>query len=248
MGNDNLNRNPMLNSATLTGEQTANFQIKGINDGLLVTLGEGEWTILRERLLRNIEERSAFFQGARVALDVGSHVLKAAELGALRDKLGDYGITLTAVISSSGTTEKTALMLGVATQIQSPKKPIFPALPEEEPAPNINETAVFLQKTLRSGTKIQNAGTVVVLGDVNPGAEIVAGGNVIIWGRMRGTAQAGCDGDNTAIVCALELTPMSIRIAGSSLEIKPRKVKPGPEFASLVSGTVIIQPWKHPTY
>jgi septum site-determining protein MinC len=238
----------MINSATLTGERPVDFQIKGINDGLLVTLGEGEWIVLREHLLQNIQERSAFFQGARVALDVGSHALKAAELGALRDKLGDFGITLTAVISTSGTTEKTALMLGIATQIQPPKKAAIAAQPVEALTPIKGEIAVFLQKTMRSGTKIQNAGTVVVLGDVNPGAEIIAGGNVIIWGRMRGTAQAGCDGDVKAIVCALEMAPLSIRIAGTNLELKPRKSKPGPEFASLISGMVIIQPWKHPTY
>ncbi|MEI8132557.1 MAG: hypothetical protein WCG34_08990, partial [Leptolinea sp.] len=102
----------MINSATLTSEQSAVFQIKGTNDGLLITLREGEWTVLREQLLGNIQEQLSFFQGARVALDVGGQVLKAAELGALRDKLGDFGITLTAVISASETTEKTALMLG----------------------------------------------------------------------------------------------------------------------------------------
>ncbi len=139
-----------------------------------MTLGEGEWIVLREHLLQNIQERSTFFQGARVALDVGTQVIKAAELGALRDKLGDFGITLTAVISSSGTTEKTALMLGIATQIQSPKKSGIASQPVEEPTPIKGEMAVFLQKTMRSGTKIQNAGTVVVLGDVNPGAEIIA--------------------------------------------------------------------------
>jgi len=238
----------MLKSATLTGDQPADFQIKGINDGLLVTLGEGEWPILREHLLRNIEERSAFFQGARVALDVGNHTLKAAELGALRDKLGDYGISLTAVLSSSPTTEKTALMLGIATTIQSTKRVTPTAKPVEEPVPVIGEMAVFVQKTMRSGARVQNTGTVVVLGDVNPGAEIIAGGNIIIWGRMRGTAQAGCDGNEKAIVCALEMAPMGIRIAGSSLEVKPTKGKPVPEVASLVSGVVIIQPWKHPTY
>lgn len=237
----------MINSATLTGDRPADFQIKGINDGLLVTLGEGEWAVLRERLLRNIEERSAFFQGARVALDVGSHALKAADLGALRDKLGDYGITLTAVISSSGVTEKTALMLGIATQIQTPRKPIFPALPDEEPLGN-SDSAAFIQKTLRSGVKIQNSGSVIVLGDVNPGGEIIAGGNVIIWGRLRGSVHAGSEGDESAVICALEMTPMSLRIAGTLYDNKPRKTKAGPEYASLESGTVNIQPWKHPTY
>lgn len=238
----------MQNSATLIGDQPAVFQIKGINDGLLITLGEGEWPVLREQLLRNIQERSSFFQGARVALDVGNQVIKAAELGALRDKLGDFGITLTAIISSSGTTEKTSLMLGIPTQIQSSKKALSATRKVEE-TPNLTgEPAVFLQKTLRSGTKVETPGSVIVLGDVNPGAEIIAGGNIIIWGRMRGTAQAGSGGDETAIVCALELNPMNIRIAGSSLEGKPRKGKPGPEFASIASGTVIIQPWKHSTY
>src|SRR5512133_3001766 len=236
----------MLKSATRTGDQPVDFQIKGINDGLLVTLGEGEWPILREHLLRNIEERSAFFQGARVALDVGNHPLKATELGALRDKLGDYGITLSAVLSSSPTTEKTALMLGIATTIQSTKRVMPAARPIEETGPLIGETAVFIHKTMRSGARVQNAGTVVVLGDVNPGAEIIAGGNIIVWGRMRGTALAGCDGDETAIVCALEMAPMTIRIAGSHLDVKPGKGKPVPEVASLVSGVVIIQPWKHP--
>jgi septum site-determining protein MinC len=237
----------MLNSATLTGDHPADFQIKGINDGLLVTLGEGEWPVLREHLLQNIEERSAFFQGAHLALDVGKHVLKAAELGALRDKLGDFGITLTAVISGSPTTEKTALMLGIGTQVQSPKRAAAPVKQAEEIQPVKGESAIFVQKTLRSGAKIQNSGSVVVLGDVNPGAEIIAGGNVIIWGRMRGTAQAGSEGNEQAVVCALEMNPMNLRIAGSTLDWKSAKSKPGPAVASLVSGVVTIQPWKHPT-
>jgi septum site-determining protein MinC len=237
----------MLNSATLTGDHPADFQIKGINDGLLVTLGEGEWSILREHLLQNITDRSAFFQGARLALDVGNHVLKAAELGALRDKLGDFGITLTAVISSSPTTEKTALVLGIATQIQASKRTAVLSKPVEDTTPIQGESAVFVQKTLRSGASIKNSGSVVVLGDVNPGAEIIAGGNVIIWGRMRGTAQAGSEGDEKAVVCALDLAPMNLRIAGITLDWKSAKSKSGPAVASLVSGVVTIQPWKHPT-
>jgi septum site-determining protein MinC len=238
----------MLNSATLTGDQPSLFQIKGINDGLLITLGEGEWPVLREQLLKNIQQRSAFFQGARVALDVGNQVIKAAELGALRDKLGDFGITLTAVISTSGTTEKTSLMLGIATKVLVAKKGVPAVAPVNEPITLVGETAVFLQKTLRSGSRVESQGSMIIMGDVNPGAEIIAKGNVIIWGRMRGTAQAGSGGDENALVCALELIPMNIRIAGISFDGKLRKGKTGPEFASIVSGTVIIQPWKHSTY
>ena len=55
-------------------DKRVNVQIKGIRDGLLVTLGEGEWPDLQSSLLSRIQERAAFFQGARVALDVGNHI------------------------------------------------------------------------------------------------------------------------------------------------------------------------------
>jgi septum site-determining protein MinC len=138
-------------------------------------------------------------------------------------------------------------MLGIGTQVQSPKRAAAPVKQAEEIQPVKGESAIFVQKTLRSGAKIQNSGSVVVLGDVNPGAEIIAGGNVIIWGRMRGTAQAGSEGNEQAVVCALEMNPMNLRIAGSTLDWKSAKSKPGPAVASLVSGVVTIQPWKHPT-
>ncbi len=77
------------------------MQIKGIKDGLLVTLAEGDWPELEVALLAHVEEKSGFFQGARMALDVGNHILRAAEMGALRDRLSNKGISLWAVLSSS---------------------------------------------------------------------------------------------------------------------------------------------------
>jgi septum site-determining protein MinC len=60
---------------------------------------------------------------------------------------------------------------------------------------------------------IRHHGHVTVLGDVNAGAEIIAGGNVIVWGRLRGTVHAGALGDRAAIIGALELAPTQLRIA-----------------------------------
>jgi septum site-determining protein MinC len=51
------------------------------------------------------------------------------------------------------------------------------------------------------------------MGDVNPGAEIVAEGNVIIWGRLRGMVHAGAKGNAKAVICALDLSPTQLRIA-----------------------------------
>ncbi len=97
------------------------MQIKGIKDGLLVTLGEGEWSELEAAFLAHVEDKAAFFKGARVAIDVGNHILRAAELGGLRDRLSSKGIALWAVISNSPVTEQTAQVLGLATRISTPR-------------------------------------------------------------------------------------------------------------------------------
>jgi septum site-determining protein MinC len=190
-------------------------------------------------LFAQVDSQPSFFQGARLALDVASQVLKVNELVDLRDQLSERGISLWAVISESPTTENTAQLLGLATRISKPR-------PEENRQFSVEdlgeETALFLNRTLRSGTRIEFAGHVVVLGDVNPGAEIVAEGNVMIWGRLRGTVHAGSKGNRKALVCALDLSPMQLRIAGEvsgALKLKPGG-QPRPERA-LINGDGRLQ-------
>jgi len=216
------------------------MQIKGIKDGLLVPLAEGDWQDLETTLLSHIEERVNFFQGARMALDVGNHIIRAAEMGSLRDHLSNKGVNLWAVISSSPVTEQTAQMLGMATRISVPR-------PERNIRPldtNLEgETAIFVHRTLRSGFKISHHGHVIVLGDVNPGAEVIAGGNVVIWGRLRGVVHAGAEGDDTAVVCALDMAPTQLRIGGLVSIPPTHRGKPAPELARIQSGQVIVEPW-----
>ncbi len=220
------------------------MQIKGIKDGLLVTLGEGEWTELEAALLTHVEDKAAFFQGARMALDVGNHVLHAAELGALRDRLSSKGISLWAVISSSPVTEQTAQVLGLATRLSTPR----PERTIRSLDTNLEgESAIVVQRTLRSGFKVSHHGHVVVLGDVNPGAEVIADGNVIVWGRLRGVVHAGAGGDENAVVCALDMTPTQLRIAGLMAAPTKRPAfgrgKPEPEMAHIKNGQMVVEPW-----
>jgi septum site-determining protein MinC len=222
------------------------LQIKGIKDGLLVTLGEGEWAALEAALLAHVEDKAAFFKGARVALDVGNHIVRAAELGSLRDRLSSKGISLWAVISNSPVTEQTAQVLGLATRISTPR-------PERTIRPmdtNLaGENAIFVQRTLRSGFKVSHHGHVIVLGDINPGAEVIAGGSVIVWGRLRGSVHAGVDGDENVVVCALELEPTQLRIAGAALAaIPPKKLglgrpKSEPVLVHIKGGQIVAEPW-----
>lgn len=205
------------------------LQIKGIRDGLLVTFVGADWEEQRASLLLQIDDRPAFFQGARLVMDVGPLVLKVNDLVALRDLLSERSVALWAVLSESPTTEQTAQLLGLATRISRPK-------PEQDRAYNYPisaDTALFVNKTVRSGKRIEYPGTIVIFGDVNSGAEIVAEGNVIVWGRVRGMIHAGANGDRTAYICALDLSAYQLRIADElSAMLKPQK-DPQPEIASI---------------
>jgi septum site-determining protein MinC len=225
-----------------TEETVSLIQIKGIRDGLLVTLAASEWDVAQNALIEQIDARSAFFNGARLALDVGSHAIGVNELVALRDRLSERNVVLWAVVSESPKTENTAQLLGLATRISKPR-------PEEIHSHSIEEvsdaSAMFVNKTLRSGTRVEFPGTIVILGDINPGAEVVADGNVIVWGHVRGMIHAGAKGDRSAVICALDLSATQIRIADAvSANLKPQK-NPRPEIASLNhEGALQSEIWK----
>lgn len=212
-------------------EQTTSLvQIKGIRDGLLATFADAAWEDQRIALLAQIDERPAFFQGARLAIDIGSQILKVNELVDFRDRLSERSVSLWAVVSESPVTEQTAQLLGLATRISKPR-------PEEHKRADVipEDTALFVNKTLRSGQRVEYPGHIVIVGDVNAGAEIVAGGNVIVWGRVRGMIHAGVGGDRSATICALDLSATQLRIADEvSAMLKPQK-NPQPEIASINS-------------
>ena len=215
-------------------------QIKGLRDGLLVSLMDAPWEDQQSALLTRMDEQPSFFQGARMALDVGTQVLHVNELVELRDRLSERNVVLWAVVSASPTTEQTAQLLGLATRISKPR-PEETHFASKDPT---DETALFIDKTLRSGTRVEFPGHVVVLGDVNPGAEIVAEGNVIIWGRLRGAVHAGSNGDENARVCALDFAPMKLKIAEEAVNIQRIKKTTNPVVAFIRNERVVIEPWK----
>ena len=225
------------------------IQIKGLRDGLLVSLGNASWDDLRAALMEQIETRQSFFRGARVAIDVGGQIFHVNELSELRDTLSERGVNLWAVVSESPTTEKTAQLLGLATRISKPR----PQEMTRPPAEEIGEAAaMWIGRTLRSGTRIEFPGNIVVLGDVNPGAEVIADGSILVWGRVRGVAHAGANGDQSAVVCGLDLSAGQIRIAGaatippalSKVEVSERSGEIRPEKISLKDGILQMEPWQ----
>ncbi len=216
------------------------LQIKGLRDGLLITLADAPWETVSQALLAHIGERQSFFQGARLALDVGQQALKVIDLADLRDRLSDQGVSLWAVLSESPTTQNAAQLLGLATRLFRPR------LQEFEPAPSsmADETALWLHRTLRSGVRVESPGHVVIWGDVNPGAEVVAAGHILVWGRLRGSVHAGAQGDRNAMIAALEFSPMQARIANQEVVISDPKPHPGPKVIAFRDDRLTVDDWQ----
>ena len=76
-------------------------------------------------------------------------------------------------------------------------------------------------------------------------AEVVAGGDIVVWGRVRGVVHAEALGDEGAIICALDLAPTQLRIA-SYIARSPddKRRKPVPEVASVHDGHIVAESWK----
>ncbi len=213
--------------------------IKGIGESLLIILGEGELPELLEELIGQLEETPAFFEGAKVALEVGSRELSVEEIKAVRRLLARRKVSLQAVISESARTKAAAYRLGLDTSLHPRAQP--------KPGPSGQSSqGVLLRCTLRSGQVVKNPGHVVIVGDVNPGAEVIAGGDIIVWGKLRGTAHAGAIGDEGAVVCALQMSPTQLRIA-NYVACPPEEQRDNPvepEMASIQDGRVVVEPWR----
>jgi len=106
---------------------------------------------------------------------------------------------------------------------------------------------LLVRRTLRSGQHVGHRGNVVVLGDVNPGAEVVAGGDILVMGSLRGVAHAGAPADDRAVVAGFRLRPTQLRI-GNYIARAPDGDITGPEVpevAHVKEGRVVIRPY-HP--
>lgn len=97
----------------------------------------------------------------------------------------------------------------------------------------------FHRGAVRSGQRIEYEGSIVVLGDVNGGAEIIAGDNVIVVGVLRGLAHAGASGNKKAIIAAASIDCKQIRIADIIKEMEEEKDE---------EGNIIVTPRKTYAY
>jgi septum site-determining protein MinC len=215
--------------------------IKGMKDGLVVSIGGGDWPQLLDELTLRIQRKASFFDGGRAILDAGARRLGVEDLKQIRTLLADNGMQLYAIRTGVSETAEAAAALEIA--VKSPVEslgPLFEVKPDQ-----VSENGLFIKRTIRSGQTLHFAGHVTIIGDVNPGAEIVASGDIVVWGKLRGTVHAGAEGDDGAVVCALSLAPMQLRI-GKHIARPPEVEERDPtvpEIALVDGQGIMVEPW-----
>ncbi|WP_461612718.1 septum site-determining protein MinC [Clostridium sp. Marseille-QA1073] len=102
----------------------------------------------------------------------------------------------------------------------------------------------YLKKTIRSGQVYEYSGNLVIIGDINPGAEVYAAGNIVVVGAIRGSVHAGCTGNDKSFIAAFSLEPQIIRIADIMTRAPEDGIKPAyPEVARVKNGNIIVEPY-----
>ena len=186
--------------------------IKGNKYGFQIVLNP---TLPFEELLREVgdkfKESTHFFDLKKpIAVSFTGRELTSGEQNLLVDTIAENsGLNISCVIDGAKVYE---------TQFAK----VLSELKTEESFPEnrLGKNGQFYRGTLRSGQKIEVDGSIVILGDINPGAQIIAGGNVVVLGCLKGTVHAGYPDDKNAFVAALMMEPMQIQI-GSYIARSP---------------------------
>lgn len=200
---------------------------KGNKDGIYIYVKEGSFQKIKEQLDLNLKKAGSFFRGAKV-ISIKGKKLSVEEKEELKGIIiNKYGINVDDINDNDFEED---MKHNELMQHQ-----FFEGIEEGY--------TKFVRTTIRSGQAIESYGNMVVIGDVNPGGIVVANGNIVILGALRGIAHAGCDGNRKAIVVAFNLQPTQLRIA----DIIARRPDEGmeasrwPEMARVEEDAVLIE-------
>lgn len=132
------------------------------------------------------------------------------------------------------------------------KEELLKAVPGTKEQENLSKDGQFYRGTLRSGQSVEVEHSIVIVGDVNPGSDVVAGGNIVVLGCLKGSVSAGYPADRSAFVVALDMQPMQVRIGdliarSPDKDMKPKKKKkdskePEARIAYVENESIYIEP------
>ena len=177
--------------------------------------------------------RGALFSEGGVSVNTGGRVFSSWEKAAIRRIFQDNsGLRVSRFISSTGEDLTESEAVERRPRIRNPFRARIPqtsapvgSTKNSQPDVGRNSQrnrnhAMVVTSTFRSGESLRHYGDVVVLGDVNPGSEIMADGDIVVMGSVKGLVHAGATGDNRAAIIALEIAAPRLRIGDCEAELQ----------------------------
>jgi septum site-determining protein MinC len=207
-----------------------NVLIKGNKYGLTIILDSVvDYEILKEQLADKIVEASKFFDQAKLAITFEGRTINNEEQK-----------ELVSIITENSTIDVICIMDQSEKEELTFKKKLDEKLQELS-----FNTGQFYKGTLRSGQLLEVEHSIIVIGDINPGAKVISGGNIIVLGSLKGTVYAGANGNENAFVVALEMLPMQIKIGdiiARSPDQPSKDIVRQPQIAFVEESNIIIEP------
>jgi septum site-determining protein MinC len=258
-------------ATVMTRTKNSTVEIKGQKDGLWIYLDD---QVSIPDLLSALEQKLAasnnFFSGAEVSINTGARQLSPDEDQQIRDLIErTYTLRIKEIIfteSQEEEQEDTAALPdeeldNIVAEDEFMKVldetfriPLRPRRDQQQYtySPDYlyenEESAFYFRGTVRSGQTLEFPGNIVILGDVNPGAYVIASGDIIVIGRLNGVVHAGAEGEERAVVIGAKFNPSQLRIAhyiGRSPDENPHSSggkRPQTEKAYIKDGAIVIEP------
>jgi septum site-determining protein MinC len=219
MTSDSPIPNPVSAISQPTLEGNPNLQVRLKSEGgrlLLMLPAETEvsssagWAELWQQLKQRLNGGERFWQpNTPVHLIARDRLLDVRQLQAIGDALAEFQLQLKRIYTSRRQTAVAAATIGYSVEQHSP----IAHLNQPPETGQAMADPLYVQTTVRSGMEVRHPGTVVILGDVNPGSSVAADGDVLVWGNLRGVVQAGAAGNKRCVIVALRMEPTQLRIA-----------------------------------
>lgn len=210
--------------------------IKSGTNGISVVLDqELPFSELLGYIAKKFKESAKFFKNAKVALTIEGRELTDEQERAILN-----------IISENSELEIICLL-----DKDEVRNQIYTKVVEEKIAARNTKDGQFYKGTLRSGQVFEAESSIIILGDVNPGATVISTGNIVVLGTLKGTAYAGGSGNLNAFVVALEMSPVQIRIgdiiarssdAMKGITRKKNKKDIDPKIAFVEDNNIYIEP------
>lgn len=171
----------------------------------------GDWSQVWQELKYSLKTGERSWQTETpVYLIVQDRLLDTRQLQLIAEALGEVDLQLKWINTSRRQTAVAAATAGycVEQELLAPSL----SIPFQSPQTPLAEP-LYLKTTVRSGIEIRHPGTVIVQGDINPGGKVIADGDILVWGYLRGIAHAGALGNQESLIMALRMEPTQLRIA-----------------------------------